>query len=200
MSFRPSRLPRAIATDMRRSQLAPPEPAKANVLELPVADSLSSQRRPVCVAIVAQVMYVGGAEQWIANLAYWLDLDQAVVTQVIVLFPNAINPRTGRRLTVSVDWRIGFRSARWIAERSTTMTKASTRFAIQLQSLREPRRLATEVLKIAVHGTPNPRSHRGIQHPPINPTPQSSRRDYRRGPLNLDGNGRASWRTIRFGR
>jgi glycosyltransferase involved in cell wall biosynthesis len=58
-----------------------------------VAESPSSpERKPVRVAIVTPVFYVGGAEQWIASLAHWLDPDRAVVTKVIVLFPNAINP------------------------------------------------------------------------------------------------------------
>ncbi|MFM9117461.1 MAG: hypothetical protein ACKOU6_15000, partial [Planctomycetota bacterium] len=49
------------------------------------------------VAIVTPVFYVGGAEQWIASLAHWLDPDRAVVTKVIVLIEGAINP-------VAVSW------------------------------------------------------------------------------------------------
>jgi glycosyltransferase involved in cell wall biosynthesis len=54
-------------------------------------------RGPVRVAIATPVLYVGGAEQWIASLCHWLDPDRAVVTKVIVLFPNAIND-------VAVSW------------------------------------------------------------------------------------------------
>ncbi|MFM9068170.1 MAG: hypothetical protein ACKOUR_12665, partial [Planctomycetota bacterium] len=57
----------------------------------------TTQRRPVRVAIVTPVFYVGGAEQWIASLAHWLDPDRAVVTKVIVLIEGAINP-------VAVSW------------------------------------------------------------------------------------------------
>jgi glycosyltransferase involved in cell wall biosynthesis len=91
---------RAFAREVRQSQTPQTEPAtaKANVLRPPVAESPSStERRPVRMAIVTPVLYVGGAEQWIASLAHWLDPDRAVVTKVIVLFPNAINP-------VAVSW------------------------------------------------------------------------------------------------
>jgi glycosyltransferase involved in cell wall biosynthesis len=94
----------AFAREVRQSQTPLPQPAsepataRANVLGPPVAESpSSSERRPVRVAIVTPVLYVGGAEQWIASLAQWLDPDRAVVTKVIVLFPNAINP-------VAVSW------------------------------------------------------------------------------------------------
>ena len=89
---------RAFALEVRQSQTPQSEPAKANVLGPPVAESPSSpERKPVRVAIVIPVLCVGGAEQWIASLAHWLDPDRAVVTKVIVLFPNAINP-------VAVSW------------------------------------------------------------------------------------------------
>lgn len=89
---------RAFAREVRQSQTPQSEPAKANVLGPPGAESPSStERRPVRVAIVTPVFYVGGAEQWIASLTHWLDPDRAVVTKVIVLFPNAINP-------VAVSW------------------------------------------------------------------------------------------------
>jgi glycosyltransferase involved in cell wall biosynthesis len=91
---------RAFAREVQRSQTPQTEPAttKANVLGPPVAESpSSSERRPVRVAIVTPVLYVGGAEQWIASLAHWLDPDRAIVTKVIVLFPSAINP-------VAVSW------------------------------------------------------------------------------------------------
>jgi glycosyltransferase involved in cell wall biosynthesis len=101
---------RAFAREVRRSQTPLPQPesepasAKANVLGPHVAESpSSSERRPVRVAIVTPVFYVGGAEQWIASLAHWLDPDRAVVTKVIVLFPSAINP-------VAVSWL-----PRWVA-------------------------------------------------------------------------------------
>jgi hypothetical protein len=68
-----------------------------------IAPPLAQQRAagnphgPVRVAIVTPVLYVGGAEQWIASLCHWLDPDRAIVTKVIVLFPNAIND-------VAVSW------------------------------------------------------------------------------------------------
>jgi glycosyltransferase involved in cell wall biosynthesis len=64
---------------------------------LPEGPAALVQRPPVRVAIATPVLYVGGAEQWIASLCQWLDPDRAVVTKVIVLFPNAIND-------VAVSW------------------------------------------------------------------------------------------------
>lgn len=46
---------------------------------------------PVRVAIAAPALIVGGAEQWMASLSHWLDPNRAVVTKVIVLWPNAID-------------------------------------------------------------------------------------------------------------
>jgi glycosyltransferase involved in cell wall biosynthesis len=64
---------------------------------LPDLHAAQADRRPVRVAIATPVLYVGGAEQWIASLCHWLDPDRAVVVKVFVLFPNAINE-------VAVSW------------------------------------------------------------------------------------------------
>jgi hypothetical protein len=64
---------------------------------LPDLHAAQAERRPVRVAIATPVLYVGGAEQWIASLCHWLDPDRAVVVKVFVLFPNAIND-------VAVSW------------------------------------------------------------------------------------------------
>ena len=53
----------AFAREVRQSQTPQSKPANANVLGPPVAESPSSrERKPVRVAIVTPVFYVGGAE------------------------------------------------------------------------------------------------------------------------------------------
>jgi len=72
---------------------------EAVVVNSPLSDLHSGQvqRRPVRVAIATPVLYVGGAEQWIATLCHWLDPDRATVTKVFVTAPHAIND-------VAVSW------------------------------------------------------------------------------------------------
>ncbi|MFO0867370.1 MAG: hypothetical protein U0935_00350 [Pirellulales bacterium] len=52
---------------------------------LPEGRATLVQHPPLRVAIATPVLYVGGAEQWIASLCQWLDPDRALVTKAITL-------------------------------------------------------------------------------------------------------------------